>query len=244
MIQGGGYDAGHAAEAQDARADRERGEQRPEERCAARSRWRAPRSAFGDVAVLHQPRRQRHPRLSGDAVDGWGYAVFGKVVEGLDVVDKIAAMPTGARPAVRPRRAGHAGADQARHRGRRPEVGVRPRRRSAHGDAVRFRSAPAAAAIAAAWGIPALPARSGARGRRRCTSSATCSRTGSATTSAMPEFAPVRAALRGACARRRAGVLRARQPRLPGRRDVSPASAARRLLPDPASSTLTACRRC
>ncbi|MEU9701204.1 peptidylprolyl isomerase [Streptomyces sp. NPDC047981] len=28
---------------------------------------------------------------------GWGYAVFGKVVEGLDVVDRIAAVPTGRR---------------------------------------------------------------------------------------------------------------------------------------------------
>ena len=27
--------------------------------------------------------------------DGWGYAVFGKVIEGLDVVDAIAAVPTG-----------------------------------------------------------------------------------------------------------------------------------------------------
>lgn len=27
---------------------------------------------------------------------GWGYAVFGKVVEGMDVVDKIKAVPTGA----------------------------------------------------------------------------------------------------------------------------------------------------
>lgn len=27
--------------------------------------------------------------------DGWGYAVFGKVVEGMDVVDKIARVPTG-----------------------------------------------------------------------------------------------------------------------------------------------------
>ena len=27
--------------------------------------------------------------------DGWGYAVFGKVVEGMDVVDKIKAVPTG-----------------------------------------------------------------------------------------------------------------------------------------------------
>jgi len=26
---------------------------------------------------------------------GWGYAVFGKVVEGMDVVDKIASVPTG-----------------------------------------------------------------------------------------------------------------------------------------------------
>lgn len=28
--------------------------------------------------------------------DGWGYAVFGKVVEGMDVVDKIRKTPTGA----------------------------------------------------------------------------------------------------------------------------------------------------
>jgi peptidyl-prolyl cis-trans isomerase B (cyclophilin B) len=26
---------------------------------------------------------------------GWGYAVFGKVIEGMDVVDSIAAIPTG-----------------------------------------------------------------------------------------------------------------------------------------------------
>ena len=26
--------------------------------------------------------------------DGWGYAVFGKVVEGMDIVDKIKAVPT------------------------------------------------------------------------------------------------------------------------------------------------------
>ena len=27
--------------------------------------------------------------------DGWGYAVFGKVIEGMDVVDKIKTVPTG-----------------------------------------------------------------------------------------------------------------------------------------------------
>ena len=29
---------------------------------------------------------------------GWGYAVFGKIVEGMDVVDAIAKVPTGMRP--------------------------------------------------------------------------------------------------------------------------------------------------
>ena len=31
----------------------------------------------------------------GVARDGWGYAVFGEVVEGMDVVDKMVAVPTG-----------------------------------------------------------------------------------------------------------------------------------------------------
>jgi cyclophilin family peptidyl-prolyl cis-trans isomerase len=30
-------------------------------------------------------------------VQGWGYCAFGKVVEGMDVVDKIVAVPTGSR---------------------------------------------------------------------------------------------------------------------------------------------------
>jgi peptidyl-prolyl cis-trans isomerase B (cyclophilin B) len=32
---------------------------------------------------------------SGENPQGWGYAVFGKVVEGQDVVDKIRKVPTG-----------------------------------------------------------------------------------------------------------------------------------------------------
>ncbi|MEF9943876.1 MAG: peptidylprolyl isomerase, partial [Burkholderiaceae bacterium] len=39
-----------------------------------------------------------NPRLDADqAADGHGYAVFGKVVEGMDAVDKIRAVPTGRR---------------------------------------------------------------------------------------------------------------------------------------------------
>jgi peptidyl-prolyl cis-trans isomerase B (cyclophilin B) len=32
---------------------------------------------------------------SGESPQGWGYAVFGKVVEGQDIVDKIRKVPTG-----------------------------------------------------------------------------------------------------------------------------------------------------
>lgn len=32
---------------------------------------------------------------TGKTMQGWGYAVFGKVVEGMDVIDAIAAVPTG-----------------------------------------------------------------------------------------------------------------------------------------------------
>lgn len=34
---------------------------------------------------------------TGKNASGWGYCVFGKVVEGMDVVDKIIATPTGAK---------------------------------------------------------------------------------------------------------------------------------------------------
>ena len=34
---------------------------------------------------------------SGKNMQGWGYAVFGRVVEGMDVIDKIKGTPTGNR---------------------------------------------------------------------------------------------------------------------------------------------------
>ncbi len=38
-----------------------------------------------------------NPRLDfkDKSVEGWGYCVFGKVIEGMDVADRIAAVPTG-----------------------------------------------------------------------------------------------------------------------------------------------------
>ncbi|MGA7982048.1 MAG: peptidylprolyl isomerase [Chromatiaceae bacterium] len=35
---------------------------------------------------------------TGKTTRGWGYAVFGKVTDGMEVVDKIAAAPTGPHP--------------------------------------------------------------------------------------------------------------------------------------------------
>lgn len=34
---------------------------------------------------------------TGKNASGWGYAVFGEVIEGMDVVDKMATLPTGSR---------------------------------------------------------------------------------------------------------------------------------------------------
>jgi len=39
--------------------------------------------------------RKSNSALNYPSGDGWGYAVFGKVTQGLDVVDKIAKVPTG-----------------------------------------------------------------------------------------------------------------------------------------------------
>ena len=61
---------------------------------------------------------------------GYGYTVFGKVVDGMDVVNKIAKAPTGAGPEPLPEgRAGRAGRDQEREGRRRASERARPVRR-------------------------------------------------------------------------------------------------------------------
>ena len=61
----------------------------------AMARTRVLRSATSQffVNVADNPRLD-HVDYSPD---GFGYAVFGRVIEGMDVVDRIAAMPTGSR---------------------------------------------------------------------------------------------------------------------------------------------------
>ena len=57
----------------------------------AMARTSAPHSATAQFFINHAD----NAFLDYPGQDGWGYAVFGKVVEGMEVVDQIAAQPTG-----------------------------------------------------------------------------------------------------------------------------------------------------
>jgi peptidyl-prolyl cis-trans isomerase B (cyclophilin B) len=94
MLQGGGFEPG-MKQKPTATPDPERGQQRPEEQALHAGHGAHQRPALGHGAVLHQHRRQRLPGLHAPSAQGWGYAVFGKVVAGTDVVDAIESVRTG-----------------------------------------------------------------------------------------------------------------------------------------------------
>jgi peptidyl-prolyl cis-trans isomerase A (cyclophilin A) len=56
----------------------------------AMARTNAPHSATAQFFINHKD----NANLDYPSFDGWGYAVFGKVTEGMDVVDAIADTPT------------------------------------------------------------------------------------------------------------------------------------------------------
>ena len=57
----------------------------------AMARTNDPHSATAQFFINHKD----NANLDYPSFDGWGYAVFGKVTDGMDVVDAIAAVPTG-----------------------------------------------------------------------------------------------------------------------------------------------------
>jgi len=63
----------------------------------AMARTRAPHSATAQFFINHA----NNFDLNNPSFDGWGYAVFGKVTKGMDIVDKIANTPTGSNHGMR-----------------------------------------------------------------------------------------------------------------------------------------------
>ncbi len=96
MIQGGGYD--EKMSQRDTRAPVENEARNCPSNARgtiAMARTSAPHSATSQFFINHAD----NGRLdAAQSPDGWGYCAFGKVTEGMDVVDKIAAAQTGSLP--------------------------------------------------------------------------------------------------------------------------------------------------
>jgi peptidyl-prolyl cis-trans isomerase B (cyclophilin B) len=98
MIQGGGFEPGMKQKPTKAPIKNEGGNQLKNDKyTVAMARTSAPHSATAQFFI----NVANNGFLNHPGQDGWGYCVFGRVVEGQDVVDKITGVKTGSR-------AGHA----------------------------------------------------------------------------------------------------------------------------------------
>ena len=94
MIQGGGFTADMAEKNTRAPVDNEsQGGESNARGTLAMARTNDPHSATGQFFINHANNRMLDFGARG--ANQWGYAVFGRVIEGMDVVDAIAATPTG-----------------------------------------------------------------------------------------------------------------------------------------------------
>ncbi|MEI6413498.1 MAG: peptidylprolyl isomerase [Pseudomonadota bacterium] len=92
MVQGGGFTADMVQKPTQAPIENEAKNGLKNLRgTIAMARTNNPQSATSQFFVNHKD----NAALDYPSRDGWGYAVFGKVVEGMPVVDKIAGVPTG-----------------------------------------------------------------------------------------------------------------------------------------------------
>jgi peptidyl-prolyl cis-trans isomerase B (cyclophilin B) len=92
MIQGGGYtDAFGEKSAKDPIQNEAKNGLKNQRGTIAMARMPEPHTATCQFFINHVD----NPGLDyGQCADGWGYCVFGKVTQGLDVVDAIAKSPT------------------------------------------------------------------------------------------------------------------------------------------------------
>jgi peptidyl-prolyl cis-trans isomerase A (cyclophilin A) len=94
MIQGGGFDADMKQKSTRAPIENEaRNGLRNEVGTLAMARTADPHSASSQFFI----NLVANTALDYPSRDGWGYAVFGKVVKGLEVVESIAKQPTANR---------------------------------------------------------------------------------------------------------------------------------------------------
>ncbi|KFI05697.1 peptidylprolyl isomerase [Massilia sp. BSC265] len=91
MIQGGGFEPGMKQKPTDATVENEaKNGLKNDKYTIAMARTSAPHSASAQFFI----NTKDNAFLNYPGQDGWGYAVFGKVTEGQDVVDQINTVPT------------------------------------------------------------------------------------------------------------------------------------------------------
>ena len=94
MIQGGGMDANMTEKSTNAPIQNEADNGlRNEVGTIAMARTSDPHSATAQFFI--NVKDNSFLNFSGKNPQGWGYAVFGKVIEGMDIVNKIKGVPTG-----------------------------------------------------------------------------------------------------------------------------------------------------
>jgi peptidyl-prolyl cis-trans isomerase B (cyclophilin B) len=92
MIQGGGFDATMKQKPTGATVENEaKNGLKNDKYTVAMARTSDPHSASAQFFI----NTKNNAFLDYPGQDGWGYAVFGKVTDGTDVVDKIRKVPTG-----------------------------------------------------------------------------------------------------------------------------------------------------
>ena len=94
MVQGGGFAPGMAQKSTDAQIENEANNGlKNNNYTVAMARTNAPHSATAQFFI--NIKDNDFLNFSAPTASGWGYAVFGKVVAGTEVVDKIKAVRTG-----------------------------------------------------------------------------------------------------------------------------------------------------
>ena len=96
MIQGGGFNAAMEQKSAPRKVENEASNGLKNDRWTiAMARTPDPHSASSQFFINHQDNAALNYRAAN--AEGWGYTVFGKLTEGMDVADKIAKVATGNR---------------------------------------------------------------------------------------------------------------------------------------------------